>query len=101
MNINRDKDPNNTIFFEFPEVFDGKKIINSKLNLPNYELTAVIKKAFNYNYNNLEYNTFFKSFIDKKWYSFNNQRIASIDNNYKNYVCDYQNICLLIYTKIK
>ena len=45
MNINRDKDPNNNISFIFPEIFEGRKIINNKLNLPNYELTTVIKKS--------------------------------------------------------
>jgi hypothetical protein len=96
MNINRDKDPNNTIFFVFPENFSGQTIINNKLDLPNYELTAAIKKSYN-NINNFEYNVFIKSFIDKKWYSFNNQRIESIENNNKNNILDCQNICGLIY----
>ena len=98
MNINRDKDPNNNISFIFPEIFEGRKIINNELNLPNYELTTVIKKVKN-NLNNFEYIYFFKSFIDKKWYSFNNQRIELIGNNYKNDIFDFKNTCILIYNK--
>jgi hypothetical protein len=98
ININRDKDPNNAVSFEYPEEFDGKKVINEKINLPIYELTTVIKKSNNNNnFNNFEYKCFYKSFIDKKWYSFNNQRIESIENNNKNNILDCKNICGLIY----
>ena len=100
ININRDKDANNTIYFRYPENFEGQKIINNKLNLPKYELTTVIKKTNNNNFNNLEYIAYFKSFIDQKWYSYNNQTIESIENNYKNIIFDEKNTCVLIYTKI-
>ena len=69
------------------------------MNLPIYELTTVIKKSNNNNFNSFKYKCFYKSFIDKKWYSFNNQRIESIENNNKNNILDYQNICGLIYEK--
>ena len=98
ININREKDPNNKIYFRYPEFFDGKKMINA--GMPNYQLTTVIKKIRNYNNNNFEYISFYQNIIDKRWYSFNNQRIELIQDNYKNYIIDDKNTILLIYTKI-
>ena len=96
ININREKDPNNKIYFRYPEFFDGKKMINA--GMPNYQLTTVIKKIRNYN--NFEYMAFYQNIIDKRWYSFNNQRIELIQDNYKNHIIDDKNTILLIYTKI-
>jgi hypothetical protein len=98
ININREKDPNNKIYFRYPEFFDGKKMINA--GMPNYQLTTVIKKIRNYNNNNFEYVAFYQNYIDKRWYSFNNQRIELIQDNYKNYIIDDKDTILLIYTKI-
>ena len=98
ININREKDPNNSIYFKYPEIFDGKKIINNYIKLPKYELTTVIKNVKNNN--NIEYIIYFKSFIDKKWYSFNNQKIELIHNDYKKYIFDEKNVCILLYSKI-
>ena len=96
ININREKDQNKSIYFKYPEIFDGKKIINNKINLPKYELTTIIKNVKN---NNLENIAYFKSFVNKKWYSFNNQNIELIQNDYKNYIFDEKNASLLIYSK--
>ena len=97
ININREEDQTNSIYFKYPEIFDGKKIINDKLDLPNYELRTIIKNIKN---NNIEYITYFKSFINKNWYSFNNQKIELIQNDYKQYLLDEKNVSLLIYSKI-
>ena len=97
INIDRKKDPNNSIYFKYPEIFDGKKIINNKLNLPNYELTTVIKNVKN----NMEYILYFKSFVNKKWYSFNNQKIELIQNDYEKDIFDEKNVCILIYSQKK
>ena len=97
ININREKDPNNKIYFRYPEFFDGQKMINA--GMPNYQLTTVIKKIRNYN-NNFEYIAFYQNIIDKCWYSFNNQRIELIQDNYKNHIIDDKNTILLIYKKM-
>ncbi len=87
------------MLFSYPEKFEGKKIINNKVNIPNYELATIIKKNNNNNFNNFNYIAYFKSIIDKKWYSYNNQTIESI-GNYENIIFDLKNTILLIYTKI-
>ena len=68
ININREKDPNNIINFDYPEEFNGKKVINDSNNfqLPKYELVNVIKKV-----NNIEYMSCYKSFVDNQWYGYN------------------------------
>ena len=95
ININREKDPNNKINFSYPESFEGK-IIN--IRMPNYQLITVIKKIKNNN--NFEYVAFYQNSIDKRWYSFKNQRIESIQYNYKSYIKGDKNTILLIYSKI-
>ena len=68
--INRENDPKNNIFFKYPEIFEGNKIINNnKVKMPNYELTAIIKKVQNNNYI-----SFYKNFVNKLWYSYDNQK---------------------------
>ena len=42
------------------------KVINKDVQLPNYELTTVIKKAVNNN--NVMFAAYCKNFIDGKWY---------------------------------
>ena len=99
--INRDKDPNNTIYFKYPEKFDAKEKINSKMiKSQNYELRAVIKKNKNNN-NNFEYTAFYKHYIDNNWYLYNNQKIMLAQNDYKYYVFDEKNAYVLIYNQIK
>ena len=93
ININREKDPNNNINFDYPEEFDGKKVINDSFELPKYELINVIKKEYN------EYISYYKSFINNQWYAFNNKKISSLEN--KNIIYDKKNTCLLIYRRIK
>ena len=95
ININRKKDKNNTVSFKYPIEFNAKEVIkNVQVNLPNYELTAVIKKV---NENNLEYCSFYKSFIDKNWYVYNNKKNELVKNNYQNFILDEKNACILIY----
>ena len=89
ININREKDPNNNINFDYPEEFDGKEVINKTLNLPKYELINVIKKVNNENI------SFYKSFTNNQWYAFNNKKIFSFEN--KNIIYDNKNAYLLIY----
>ena len=101
ININRKNPKNNTISFNYPEEFSGKEVINNdnKYNLPDYELTTVIKKDI---CNSSKYLAFYKSFIDNNWYSYNNQKIELIYKlNYKSFIIDNKNACLLIFTKKK
>ena len=96
ININREKDPNNEIIFDYPEEFDGKKVINGddSLKLPKYELISVIKKV-----NNIEYMNCYKSFINNQWYAYTNQKIFPLQNN-MNHIFDKKNACILIYQRI-
>ena len=101
ININRKNEKNNIISFNYPKEFSGKKVINndSIYDLPDYELTTVIKKDKN---NNSKYHGFYKSFIDNNWYSYNNEKIELIPkSNYTSYILDSRNACLLIFTKKK
>ena len=97
-NINREYDQKNTVSFLYPESFNGKKIINKAIDLPDYELKSVIKRVKNNN--NMEYITFYKDFIDHNWYFYNNDKIQLVQNNYKDYIFDEKNTIVLIYNKI-
>ena len=102
ININRKKDKDNTIYFKYPETFDGQKIINPQMPvMSNYKLTTVIKKAKNYSNNNYYYVAYYRNFIDECWYCFDNKKIVSIQNNYKYHILDEKKAVVLIYTKIK
>jgi hypothetical protein len=95
-NINRDKDPNNIKNFKYPMFFDGNKVINKDIPLPNYELTTVIKKDVNNN--KVMFAAYCKNFIDGKWYIYysNNNNIEILNN--QNELIDDKKACLLIYT---
>ena len=95
--INRKNDKNYSVSFKYPETFDGKKIINSNVNLPNYQLTCIIKINRNKNF---DFISIFKNFIDNRWYSYNNKKIELINDNYKNHIFDEKNAFLLFYCKI-
>ena len=102
ININREKDKDNTIYFKYPETFNGQKIINPEMPvMSNYNLTTVIKKAKDYSNNNYYYLAYYRNFIDESWYCFDNKNIVSIQSNYKYYIFDEKNAVVLIYTKIK
>jgi hypothetical protein len=96
VNINRKKDKNNTISFNYPLEFSGKKIIMEKNQSFDYELIAIIKVD---NRNNREYSSIYKSFIDKNWYKYNNAKIELIQNNHQNIIFDDKNTSVLIYKK--
>ena len=95
--INREKDKDYNVSFKYPETFEGNKIINNNLKLPNYQLNCVIKIKRNKNF---EYIALLKNFIDNRWYSYNNEKIELIKDDYKNHIFDEKNSCLLIYCKI-
>ena len=99
ININRDKDPNNTLSFTYPENFNGEKIISINYKSFNYELRAVINKVKKNNLNNWDYIISYKNFIDNNWYLYNNQNIKSIQKDYKKYIFQPKKACVLIYTK--
>ena len=102
ININREKDKDKTIYFKYPETFNGQKIINPEMPaMSNYNLTTVIKKAKDYSHNNYYYVAYYRNFIDECWYSFDNKKIESIPRNYEYYILDEKNAIVLIYTKIK
>ena len=94
--INREKDPECRLSFNYPEVFDGKKLINKAFDLYNYQLITVIKKNPNENNN---YVAYCKSFINNKWYSYYKRNISSVKNT--NEIFDNKNACLLIYSEMK
>ena len=91
INIDRKKDPNNKISFQYPEKFDIQKIIQTPMEISDYFLTTVIKK------DNDNYIAFCWNCIDKQWYAYNNEKINLI-NNYKSYIFDDKKACILIYT---
>ena len=96
-NINRDKDPNNIKHFKYPMKFNGTKVINKDIQLPNYELTTVIKKVVNNK--NVMFVAYCKSFIDGKWYMYYNNNIENLEN--ENDLIDDKRTCLLIYSEKK
>ena len=96
INIIRKNDPNYTISFNYPEQFDGKIVINEKLDLPNYQLITVIKKIINNN--NFQFVEYFKSFTNNQWYIYYNGNTKLLNN--KNNIFDDKYACLLIYSKI-
>ena len=94
--INREKDPKGRISFNYPEKFDGKKVINKVFDLYNYQLITVIKR----NPNELSnYIAYCKSFTNNKWYSYYKQNISIVENT--NEIIDNKNACLLIYSEMK
>ena len=97
VNINRNNDKANKISFKYPLQFSGKNIINKDYDLPDYELTCVIRKVNNNN--NMEYHLFYKCFVDNSWYGYNNTKIISFQDNYQKYISDDKNTCVIIYTK--
>ena len=94
--INREKDPESRLAFNYPESFDGKKLINEVFDLYNYQLITVIKKNPN-DINN--YIAYCRSFINNKWYSYYKQNISVVNNI--NEIIDNKNACLLIYNELK
>ena len=94
--INREKDPESRLAFNYPESFDGKKLINEVFDLYNYQLITVIKKNPN---DNNDYIAYCRSFINNKWYSYYKQNISVVNNI--NEIIDNKNACLLIYNELK
>ncbi len=91
INIDRKKDPHYRISFKYPEQFDIQNIIKQQMDISDYRLTTVIKR------DNDSYIAFYKNCIDKKWYSYNNEKIELVDD-YKDVIIDDKNACILIYT---
>lgn len=85
--IDRTKDKRNIMSLCY------KEMINIDEN--KYQLNAIIKKK-NENY----YWSYFKSFINQKWYCQNREKIYQINNN-ENELFDFKNSCVLFYKKIK
>lgn len=100
INIDRQKDENNIISFEYPEKLKTNDIINNKdMDATEYELISVFMKYKNNN-NQLQFYILYKSFVNKQWYSFNNQKIELI-KNYQQNIFDKKKATLLIYSKIR
>jgi len=95
ININRNKDINCNVSLEYPFQFNGGEVINGKIS--QYELVTVIKKFKNNNF--FQFVAYYKSFVNKKWYLYNNQNIELVQN--ENELIDDKNTCLLIYSFIK
>ena len=97
ININRDKDPNNLVQFNYPEVFEKKDIINDKndKSFKNiiYEIFCVIKK--DKANNNSQFKLFCKNFINNQWYSYDNRNIKI--SNLNEAISDSRNTYLIIY----
>ena len=97
--INREKDPEYRLSFNYPEKFNGRKLINKEYNLYDYQLISVIKKNSN-EYNIFgDYIAYCKSFTNNKWYSYYQQNISMVQNT--NEIIDNKNACLLIYCNMK
>jgi hypothetical protein len=96
ININRNNDINYNVSLEYPFQFDGGEVINKNISPYKYELITVIKK-FNKN-SFFQFMAYCKSFVNKKWYLYNNQNIELVLN--ENELIDDKNTCLLIYSFI-
>ena len=95
ININRNKDINSNISLEYPFQFNGSEI-NENVSQYKYELITIIKKFNNNNF--FQFVAYCKSFVNKKWYLYNNQNIELVQN--ENELIDDKNACLLIYSFI-
>ena len=95
ININRNKDINCNVSLEYPFQFNGSEI-NEIVSPYKYELITIIKKYNNNNY--FQFVAYCKSFVNKKWYLYNNQNIELVQN--ENELIDDKNTCLLIYSFI-
>jgi len=96
--INREKDPEGRLSFNYPERFSGKMLINKDFDLHDYQLITVIKKNPNENNNFGNYIAYCKSFTNNRWYSYYKQNISLVQNT--NEIIDNKNACLLIYSEI-
>ena len=96
--INREKDPNCQLSFNYPEKFNGKKLINKEFGLYDYQLIIVVKKDPNENNNNGQYLVYCKNFTNNAWYLYNKQDIRIVQNT--NEIFDNKNACILIYSEI-
>ena len=96
--INREKDPNCQLSFNYPEKFNGKKVINKEFELYDYQLVTVVKKNPDENNNYGKYLAYCKSFTNNEWYLYNKQNIRFVQNI--NEIFDNKNACLLIYSEI-
>ena len=97
--INRKKDPNCQLSFNYPEKFNGKKLINKDFELYDYQLIIVIKKNPDENSNFGKYIAYCKSFSNNAWYLYHKHNINIVQN--KNEIFDNRHACLLIYSEIK
>ena len=95
ININRIKDINCNVSLEYPFLFNGSEI-NKNVSQYKYELITIIKKFNNNNF--FHFVAYCKSFVNKKWYLYNNQNIELVQN--ENELIDDKNTCLLIYSFI-
>ena len=97
--INREKDPECRLSFNYPEIFNGKELVNKLFDLYNYQLIAVIKKIPSENNNFGNYIAYCKSFTNNRWYSYNKQNISIVQNTEE--ILDNKNASLLIYNEMK
>jgi len=96
--INKEKDPEGRLSFDYPERFSGNMLINKDFNMHDYQLITVIKKNPNENNNFGNYIAYCKSFTNNRWYSYYKQNISLVQNT--NEIIDNKNACLLIYSEI-
>ena len=87
INLNRDQDPIHTRRFDYEEKIKFKDINNVE-----YELICVLINKFNKNIL-----VYFKSFIDKKWYLYQNEQMIQQNNKSMFNQYDAQ---ILIYQKV-
>ena len=89
INLNREQDPRHSTCFDYEE-----KIKFKDFNNVEYELICVLIQKLNNNENILVY---FKSFIDKKWYLYQNEQMIQQNNKSMFNQYDAQ---ILIYQKV-
>ena len=87
INLNRDQDPKHSTCFVYEE-----KIKFKDFNNVEYELICVLINKFNKNIL-----VYFKSFIDKKWYLYQNEQMIQQNNKA---MFDQYDAQILIYQKV-
>lgn len=94
---------NENLIFTIDRTQDRKNIMKLcykeklKVGENNYQLNALIKKKNEYN-NKISYLSYFRSFINKKWYCQYKERVQLVNYN-ENEIFDFKNICVLFYIR--
>ena len=93
ININRNKNKNQ--YLDYPMKLETAYLFENNINdNKKYELEGVIIIKNNNNKN--IYYAYYKNFVNKKWYLFNDENIELVQD--ENQIIDKENASLLMYT---